>query len=268
MHKGKHHTKTMVFSWPAFNAKYRYYWWLPPTQDAWAWMIRVETPWPRTPQPAGCTVMDERDYPNNNPPLNRNCRENIFQTIVGEYDTMWARREHLHLYFRVYASMSNRLMTRIVQKGLASIQYIGYNPAIVVDLITAFLPSEPIDGYDKPFRLPVDSGGFRAIADKLVMRRKQKREVEEATLKSEKQAEKECVELTQCLICRGMELLLQRCEWPMETGHQTTAKRATSVTHQTGEILGRKRKRLGTEEVSRTDMNTLKLIYKKIHEFN
>ena len=148
---------TMVFSWPEFNKQYRYYWWLLPTQPDgdWGWRTPDVIPWPRAPPPADVEMSDPRDYPNKDPPLNRSCRDNIHLTILTEYDTIWPLQDHLDLYFRVHASMSKRLIARIVTQGLANIQYKAYHPDIVVKLITSYLPSE----------LPVDDDGFRALAE-------------------------------------------------------------------------------------------------------
>ena len=217
-------------------------------------MIPDVVPRPHAPLPAGVEILDPRDYPPNYLSLNRRCRDNIHQTIVTEYDTFWPRSEHLDLYLQVYASMSTRLIARIVTQGLANIQCKAYHPNIVVKLITSYLPSE----------LPVDDDGFRALAKQRVTGRKKERKEAEAKVKEEQQR----MELIQCLLCRGIELMLQRWDLHEETGHTTTKRRATSATHTPRATEGRKRNRVNDKTGKTTKMNSVKLIYKHIHSFH
>ena len=142
--------------------------------------------------------MEQRDYQDEQQLKRKRSEEKIQQTIVAEYDTMWAREEYLELYFRVYHSITKRIIRKIVRKGLVDANHEKYDDENIVDTLTSFLPSG----------LPVDTIGMQQIANRLHERRKNKRISEEAQV----QKEKERMELTRCLICRGIELLLQKNE--------------------------------------------------------
>jgi hypothetical protein len=243
----------MVFNLLEFNNRFKYYWWLVNTRTSWGengWP-RTTTAlyrWPASTQREGVEMKDPRDYPDD-PPLNRQCSEdNIQQTIVAEYDTMWARGEYLELYFRVYHSITKRIIRKIVRKGLVDSNHEKYDDENIVDTLTSFLPSG----------LPVDTIGMQQIANRLHERRKKKRISEEAQL----QKEKERMELTRCLICRGIELLLQKIE---STQPDTAINERRKTEHGKARrvLLSRSHK----DEVWANRMNSVKLIYFKIQEF-
>jgi hypothetical protein len=142
----------------------------------------------------GMEIMDPQDYPEI-PPLNRKCHEdNIHQTILAALYIMWVREEYLDLYFRVYQSISNRFIQKIARKGLKDANNNKYDEENIVQTSTSYLPSG----------LPVDRDGMQKLADGLVERRRRRRKEEEAHNKA--------MELGQCLICRGIETVLQTSE--------------------------------------------------------
>jgi hypothetical protein len=105
-----------------------------------------------------------QDYPPQ-PPLNHKCHEgNILETILAEYDTLWPRRTHLELYFRVYYSISNRIMVKITRKGIEDVNNQAYNEENVAQAIASYLPSG----------LPVDEDVMKNMAKELLERRKKK----------------------------------------------------------------------------------------------
>jgi hypothetical protein len=158
--------------------------------------VKVQRNEPTTPE--GCNRTNGMDYPEF-PPLNCNCHEdNIHQTILAEYDCMWPRKTYLELYFRVYHSISSRIIQKIARKGLKDANNDKYDEANIVEKITSYLPSG----------LPVDRNGMRKIANGLVEIRKKRRLDEEAQL----QKEKELMEISRCLICRGIKTVLQSSE--------------------------------------------------------
>jgi hypothetical protein len=79
----------------------------------------------------------------------------------------------------------------IATTGLGSAHNETHYPDHIVNMITSYLPSN----------LPFNSDGFQSLANVLLeKRRKQSLE------------EKASSELTPCLICRGIEMVLQRSE--------------------------------------------------------
>jgi hypothetical protein len=143
-------------------------------------------------------VINPKDYPTQ-PPLNRKCHEgNIHQTILVEYDTLWPDGDCLELYFRVYHSISNRILRKIIRKGLEEAKKKQYEEENIVQTIASYLPSG----------LPVGADGMKTMAKELVDRRWKKRLEEEAEL----QKDKDMMELSRCLICRGIELVLKTSE--------------------------------------------------------
>jgi hypothetical protein len=153
----------MVFNLLEFNNQFKYYWWLDNRRPSRYWNLSWgedkqprTTPawrWPTSTPPEGVEIMDPRDYPEHTP-LNRQCNEdNIHQTMVAEYDTMWARREYLKLHFRVYQSITKRIIGKIVRKGLEDANNEKYDEENIVETITSFLPSG----------VPVDSDGMQEI---------------------------------------------------------------------------------------------------------
>jgi hypothetical protein len=243
----------MVFNLLEFNNRFKYYWWLVHTRTSWGenWGARRTTAlnrWPASTPREGVEILDERDFPDQ-PPLNRQCSEdNIQQTIVAEYDTWWARGDYLELYFRVYHSITKRIIQKIVRKGLVDANHEKYDDENIVDTLTSFLPSG----------LPVDTIGMQQIAKRLHERRKNKRISEEAKL----QKEKERMELTRCLICRGIELLLQKIE---STRPDTAINKRRKTEH--GKARRVLLSRVDRDEVWANRMNSVKLIYIKIQEF-
>jgi hypothetical protein len=158
----------------------------------------VKVQWPEPTTPEGCNRINPLDYPEFSP-LNRNCHEdNIHQTILAEYDCMWLRQTYLELYFRVYHSISNRIIQKIARKGLKDVNKDKYDKANIVEKITSYLPSG----------LPVDEDGMQKIANALVERRKTRRLDEEAQL----QKEMELIESSRCLIYRRIKTVLQGSE--------------------------------------------------------
>ena len=239
-----HYPTTMVFNLLEFNNRFKYYWWLVHTRTSWG-----ENGWPRTNTALyRWPALDRQNYPDH-PPLNRQCSEdNIQQTIVAEYDTMWARGDYLELYFRVYHSITKRIIQKIVRKGLVDANHEKYDDENIVDTLTSFLPSG----------LPVDTIGMQQIAKRLHERRKNKRISKEAKL----QKEKERMELTRCLICRGIELLLQKIE---STRPDTAINERRKTEH--GKARRVLLSRVHRDEVWANRMNSVKLIYFKIQEF-
>ena len=262
---GEQHTNTMVFNWPDFNKKYRHYWWLLPKQTTWGPKRPDDVSrWPKSNPPPGCTIMDPRDYPKPEPPLNRRCQDNIHEALVAEYDAFWPKADHLDLYWHVYASMTNRLITRIATKGLDTMAYNAYNPEIVVRLILDYLPSYNMNENDPPVHVPMDSAAFLDLAEKRRSSRKQKREAEKAKL----QDEKERMELLQCLTCRAIELMLQRWDQHMAgaaaQNPDDTKMSATQARQATEE---RKRKVVDEENGRSKRLKSVQRIYKTIHKF-
>ncbi len=200
-----HYTSTMVFNLLSFNKQFSYYWWLNSRHWNIGWgedkktrTTTAKSRWPSLSVPEGVEIMDPRDYPEY-PPLNRHCsEENIHQTIIAELDIFWSRRKYLQLYFRVYQSVTNRIIRKIVRKGLVDANNATYDEENIVNTLISFLPSG----------LPIDEDGMQLIANKLHERRKKKRISDEAKVEKEK----ERMELTRCLICRAIELLLQTSE--------------------------------------------------------
>ncbi len=248
-----HYTSTMVFNLLDFNKQFSYYWWLKPRNIGWGKDKKTRTRWPTsmTPQEEA-QIMDPRDYPEY-PPLNRHCsEENINQTIIAELDIFWSRRKYLQLYFRVYQSVTNRIIRKIVRKGLVDANNTTYDEENIVITLLSFLPSG----------LPIDEDGMQLIANKLHERRKKKRISDEAKVEKEK----ERMELTRCLICRAIELLLQTSETNDAKLDNTDRKKIYKNTEN-----GKRRRvllsRLDRDEAWKNRIESVKLIYKKVQEF-
>jgi hypothetical protein len=172
----------MVFNLLEFNKWFKYYWWLQKKEPIWLGKQRgkitvppVKVQWSEPTTPEGYNRMNLLDYPEI-PPLNRNCHEdNIYQTNLAEYYCMGPRQTYLELYFRVYHSISNRIIRKIARRGLRDVNNDKYEEANIVEKITSNLPSG----------LLVDGDGMRKIANELVERRKTRRLDEEAQLQKE-----------------------------------------------------------------------------------
>ena len=253
-----HYTSTMVFNLLDFNKQFSYYWWLKPRNIGWGKDKKTRTTtatsrWPTsTPPPEGAHIMDPRDYPEY-PPLNRHCsEENINQTIIAELDIFWSRRKYLQLYFRVYQSVTNRIIRKIVRKGLVDANNATYDEENIVITLLSFLPSG----------LPIDENGMQLIANKLHERRKKKRISGEAKVEKEK----ERMELTRCLICRAIELLLQTSETNDAKLDNTDRKKIYKNTEN-----GKRRRvllsRSDRDEAWKNRIESVKLIYLKVQEF-
>jgi hypothetical protein len=180
-------------------------------------------------------IINLQDYPPH-PPLNRKCHQgNILETILAEYDTLWPRRTHLELYFRVYHSISNRIMVKITRKCIEDANNEAYNKEDVAQAIASYLPSG----------LPVEEDVMKNMAKELLERRKKKRLEDEAQL----QKEKDLMELGQCLICRGINLVLRASELKddkslkTDQGNTINDVRKTDKNSDNGKKRGRKRRR-------------------------
>lgn len=226
-----------------------------------AWGLRgrdLSQQWPRSTPPDGEEIMDPRDY-EEDPPLNRKCNEdNIHETILAECASMWANKKHLELYFRVYKSISNRIIRKIARKGLDDANNATYDEKNIVERITNYLPSG----------LPVDRYGMQQISNRIVEKRKIKRIDEEARLATEK----EQMELSRCLTCRGIEMILQASE--MADEKQITRPREvfnegmkTPAKVDTGKKQGIKRNRWEVDKVRAKRMESVKIIYLNIRAF-
>jgi hypothetical protein len=190
------------------------------------------------------------------PPLNRKCHQgNIHQTILAEYDTWRPYDTNLELYFRLYHSISNRIILKITRKGLEEAKNEKYDEKNIVQTITSYLPSG----------LPVDADGMSKMAKERLVRRAKKRWEEEAQL----QKEKDLMELSRCLICRGIELVLKTSELKDDT-QQGNAINDGIETYENSENWKRRDKKRRTLEVDKgwaNRMASVKLIYLKVQEF-
>jgi hypothetical protein len=176
----------MVLTLLEFNRYYHFYSWLVERKPRWwernrrpIWGQAV-TGWEMWQPPITIhrdgVVINPKDYPTQ-PPLNRKCHEgNIHPTILVEYDTLWPDGDYLELYFRVYHSISNRILQKIIRKGLEEAKNKLYEEENIVQAIASYLPSG----------LPVDADGMKTMANELVDRRWKKRLEEEAELQKEK----------------------------------------------------------------------------------
>jgi hypothetical protein len=88
-----------------------------------------------------------------------------------------------------------RILRKIIRKGLEEAKNKQYEEENIVQTVATYLPSG----------LPVDADGMKTMAKKLVDRRWKKKRLEEET---KLQKEKVFMELSRCLICRGIELVL------------------------------------------------------------
>jgi hypothetical protein len=258
-----------------FNRYFRYYWWLVKRMPRWEERSRTQTwgmenrwptrseMWQQRWQPTIEIFCDgERinlqDYPSH-PLLNRKCHEGyILETILAEYDTLWPRRTHLELYFRVYHSITNRIIVKITGKGLEDTNNEAYVEENVAQAIASYLPSG----------LPVDKDVMKNMAKKLLERRKKKRLEGEAQL----QKEKDLMELGQCLICRGIELVLRASELKDDKNLKTDQGNTINDVRKTnensnGKKRGRKRRRSEVDKGWANRMVSVKLIYLKVQEF-
>ena len=266
----------MVFNLLEFNKRYKYYWWLLNTSPTWglrwgesprwgetvipgpAWGLCKRQQWPTASPPDGVEIMDSRDY-DKNPPLNRKCNvDNIHETILAEYVSMWANSEHLKLYFRVYNSISNRIIRKITRKGLDDANNATYDENNIVERIKSYLPSG----------LPVDNAGMLQISKRIVQKRKKKRLDEEAQLAEEM----EQMELSRCLTCRAIEMILQASETADEK--KITRSREASNEGMKRNSKAERVKRRGLkrkkEEVDRAQaerMESVKFIYLNVRAF-
>jgi hypothetical protein len=81
---------------------------------------------------------------------------------LAEYDYIWPWQKNLELYFRVYDSISNRIIQKITRKGLEDANNKPYDEENIVQTIRTYLPSG----------LPVDADGFLKMANILRETRK------------------------------------------------------------------------------------------------
>jgi hypothetical protein len=293
----------MVFNLLEFNKRFRYYWWLTVNENQRSWGGNQRSwggpadeimpwQWLRAEPPEGIVIVDPKDYPKF-PPLNRNCDKiNIHETILAEYDSVWPREEYLEQYFQVYHSISNQIIRELVKQGLKKAKEASKkddtepdntkqdeaepddteqddaqpdeteqdeaetDETIYVMMIKSFLPSG----------LPVDRDGMQKLANTLLETRKKKRIEEEARLEKEK----DLMELSRCLICRGIEMVLKRSEKKDKdlnnASSGTTANKKMTKANMTdnGKSSGVKRRRDG---VCAERMHSVKLIYYKIQDF-
>jgi hypothetical protein len=258
-----HYTSTMVFNLLDFNKQFSYYWWLNTSRPSRYWKIgwgedkqtrttTAKSRWPSSTPPEGVEIMDPRDYPEY-PPLNRHCsEENIHQTIIAEYDTAWPRFDYVELYFRVYQSVTNRIIRKIVRKGLVDANNATYDEENIVNTLISFLPSG----------LPIDEDGMQLISNKLHESRKKKRISDEAKVEKEK----ERMELTRCLICRAIELLLQTSETNDAELDNTDRKKIYTNT-ENGKRRGVLLSRSHRDEAWKNRIESVKFIYFKVQEF-
>ena len=258
----------MVFDLLEFNKKKYYYGWLVTRRPSWddnrgmpTWI--AENRWPtwsekREPVIALCihgVKINKQDYLTR-PPLNRKCHEgNIHQTILAEYDTWCPFDTYLELYFRLYHSISKRIILKITRKGLEDAKNKKYHEKNISQTIMSYLPSG----------LPVDADGMSKMAKERLVRRAQKRWEEQAQL----QKEKDLMELSQCLICRGIELVLKTSELKDDTqqGNAINDGIETYKTSENWKRRGKKRRRLEGDKRRANRMAAVKLIYLKVQEF-
>jgi hypothetical protein len=106
------------------------------------------------------------------------------------------------------------------------------------------------------------------MAKELLERRNKKRLEGEVQL----QKEKDLMELGQCLICRGIELVLGASELKDDKNLKTDQGNTINDVRKTNENLngkkrGRKRRRLEVDKGWANRMVSVKLIYLKVQEF-
>ena len=133
-------------------------------ENSWKERLPITTP------PEETEDFDYLDY-QENPPMNRNCNEeNIQETILAEFVSWGRNEEHLELYFRVYNSISRRIIGKIARKGLDDANKATYDENDIVKRIRSYLPSG----------LPVDWDGMQEISERILKKIKKKRIEEEA----------------------------------------------------------------------------------------
>ena len=103
------------------------------------------------------------------------------------------------MYYRVYCSISNRIILKITRKRLEDANREAYNEGIITQTIASYLP----------LSLPIDKEAMREMAEELYQSRKRKRLGED------------WMELGQCLICRGIELVLKASDLKDEKNLKT-----------------------------------------------
>ena len=278
-HRIQHYAATMVFDLLEFNKRYKYYWWLENRSPSWGrrsgevvswggivitspmWGID-ENSWkerlPTTTPPEETEEFDYLDY-QENPPLNRKCNEeNIQETILAEFVSWGRNEEHLELYFRVYNSISSRIIRKIARKGLDDANKATYDENDIVKRIRSYLPSG----------LPVDWDGMQEISERILKKIKKKRIEEEARL----QKQKEQMELSRCLICRGIETILQTTENTDDTPKMRSREALNEgmKTYLKADSWKRqcvKRTRWDVDKVWAERMESVKFIYLKVRLF-
>jgi hypothetical protein len=207
----------------------------------------------------GRVVINPNDYPSR-PPLNRECHEgNIHQTILAEYDTVWPHGKYLDLYWRVYHSISNRIILKIIRKCLQDAKNEQYDEQYLVQTISSYLPSG----------LPFDEDDMNKMAKDLLDTRTKKSKEERLKI----QLEYHLRDLCSCLIERGIELVLERSELMDEKQLKTNQGNAADEGVETDENSEKWRRRDKKRRISVEDkgwknrMASAKLIYLKVQEF-
>jgi hypothetical protein len=128
-----------------------------------------------------------------------------------------------------------------------------------VQTITSYLPSG----------LPVDADGMSKMAKERLVRRAKKRWEEEVQL----QKEKNLMELSPCLICRGIKLVLKTSELKddknlkIHQGNPINDGIETYKNLENWKRRGKKRRRLEVDNGWANRMASVKLIYLKVQKF-